>query len=238
VTFSVAIKLVRISALKGGYMQNFTGPHKKAIAGRGCALGILLFCFSGFAVASDAISSTANTTQTASSAATLVEAIPSVNSVATPAIPALNPAQVTSPVNSPKPISTPQKINSSSQLANLIGGLALILVLIYGLSWFVKRFTQGGFMHNPTMKIVSAMPLGTRERLMLVDVGGKQLLIGVTATQINTLHVFDEPVVNAEKEQSEKSPPAASEFSQKLMAILQQKNFTSPDDDTHKKSNS
>ena len=88
-------------------------------------------------------------------------------------------------------------------------------------------------MQNPSMKIVSSMPLGTRERLLLVDVGGKQLLLGVTATQINTLHVFDEPVVPAEKPQ-----PIGSDFSQKLMAILQQKNITSPDDATHKKSNS
>ena len=215
-------------------MQNFTGSHKKAIAGRGYALGILLFCVSISAFANDAATTTQSPPIAATNATT--ETSPT-NSVETSAA-STTPVQTNSPVTAPKPTGAPQKINSSSQLANLIGGLALILVLIYGLSWFVKRFTQGGFMHNPTMKIVSAMPLGTRERLMLVDVGGKQLLIGVTATQINTLHVFDEPVVNAEKGQAEKSQPAASEFSQKLMAILQQKNFTSPDDDSHKKSNS
>ncbi|RYY04182.1 MAG: flagellar biosynthetic protein FliO [Gammaproteobacteria bacterium] len=215
-------------------MQNFTGSHKKAIAGRGYALGILLFCVSISAFANDASTATQSPTVAATNA---TAETPSTNSVETSAAIITIPVQ-NSPVTAPKPIGSQQKINSSSQLANLIGGLALILVLIYGLSWFVKRFTQGGFMHNPTMKIVSAMPLGTRERLMLVDVGGKQLLIGVTATQINTLHVFDEPVVNAEKSQSEKTQPAASEFSQKLMAILQQKNFTSPDDDSHKKSNS
>lgn len=127
----------------------------------------------------------------------------------------------------------PQTSSSASQLASLLGGLILILGLIYGLSWFVKRFSQGAFMQNPTMKILSAMPLGTRERLLLVDVGGKQLLLGVTATHINTLHVFDEPVV-----QEEKSAPVASDFSQKLMAILQQKNISVPDDAAHKKSNS
>jgi flagellar protein FliO/FliZ len=129
-----------------------------------------------------------------------------------------------SPVTTFKPAATPQKISGTSQLASLLGGLALILVLIFGLSWFVKRFSQGGLMQNPTIKMVSAMPLGTRERLMLVDVGGKQLLLGVTATQINTLHVFDEPVVTL----TEKSQAASSDFSQKLMAILQQKNLQQP----------
>lgn len=133
-------------------------------------------------------------------------------------------------VNISKPvIPAPQKISSTSQLASLLGGLMLILVLIFGLSWFVKRFSQGGFMQNSTIKMLSAMPLGTRERLMLVEVGGKHILLGVTAANINTLHVFDEPVVS-----SEKNNTASSDFSQKLMAILQQKNTAGSNSSEHK----
>lgn len=201
-------------------MQNFTGFYKKSIAGIGCVLSI--FLLSQFSFANESALLAENKTPATNVAEN--NAVPSGEST----------SQVTvAPVSTAKPIATPAKTNNASQLASLIGGLALILVLIYGLSWFVKRFSQGGFLHNPTLKIVSAMPLGTRERLMLVDVGGKQLLLGVTATQINTLHVFDEPVV-----QSEKTQPVTSDFSQKLMAILQQKNFSSPDDNAHKKSNS
>jgi flagellar protein FliO/FliZ len=112
------------------------------------------------------------------------------------------------------------KPSTASQLASLLGGLLFILALIFGLSWFVKRFSQGGFMQNPAMKVVAAMPLGTRERLMLVAVGDKQILLGVTATQISNLHVFDYPVVTAGDKE------AGSDFSQKLMAILQQKNIS------------
>lgn len=122
-----------------------------------------------------------------------------------------------SPINStPAHVSKP---NTASQLANLLGGLILILILIFGLSWFVKRFSQGGLMQNPVFKVVGSMPLGTRERLMLVSVGDKQILLGVTATQISNLHVFDYPVASVDKE-------PASDFSQKLMAILQQKNIS------------
>ena len=67
------------------------------------------------------------------------------------------------------------------------------------------------------MKIVAAMPLGTRERIVVIEVGGQQLLLGITATQINTLHVFSEPVVDTQ------SVTGQSEFGKKLMAILQQK---------------
>jgi flagellar protein FliO/FliZ len=131
----------------------------------------------------------------------------------------LLPAATVSPttISTNKPIlPEPEKISSASQLANLLGGLLLILGLIYGLSWFVKRFSQGGFMQNSTIKMLSAMPLGTRERIMLVDIGGKQILLGITATNINALHVFDEPVVNT----AENPASVTSDFSQKLMMLL------------------
>jgi flagellar protein FliO/FliZ len=111
------------------------------------------------------------------------------------------------------------KTSSATQLANLLGGLALILGLIYALSWFVKRFNQGGFTQSSAIKMLAAMPLGTRERLMLVDVGGKQILLGITAQNINSLHVFDTPIVTA-TDANTKTP---SDFSQKLMALLQNK---------------
>jgi flagellar protein FliO/FliZ len=111
------------------------------------------------------------------------------------------------------------KTTSASQLANLLGGLALILVLIYGLSWFVRRFNQGGFMQNSVIKMLATMPLGTRERLMLIDVGGKQILLGITAQNISSLHVFETPVITA----TETNIKNSSDFSQKLMALLQKK---------------
>jgi flagellar protein FliO/FliZ len=130
--------------------------------------------------------------------------------------------------------SSEKKTSSASQLANLLGGLGLILVLIYGLSWFMKRFKHGGFMQNSTIKMLASMSLGARERLMLVDVGGKQILLGITASSINSLHVFDSPVIISGAEATSKN---TSDFSQKLMALLQQKNMTASDSTTPKNIN-
>ena len=205
-------------------MKNFTGLHKKSIAGSRCGIFLLLLLTSCFTWAAEPAA-----TSVSDPATNQIAAENNVSQAVSPPINATNTSvATTSPVTSLKPAST--KTNSASQLASVVGGLAIILVLIYGLSWFVKRFAQGGFAQNASMKIISSMPLGTRERLMLVEVGGKQLLLGVTATQINTLHVFDEPVIAAEKSQ-----PAASDFSQKLMAIIQKNN--SPDMNAPKNSN-
>jgi len=211
-------------------MKNFTGSYKKSTAGIACALGI--FFMSTVVHSSTTEIASSQSVATSSSAASVAENIVvehhtlenSNSSIQSPVI-------ANASINVPKSM-PPQTTSSASQVASILGGLIFIVVLIYGLSWFVKRFSQGGFMQNPSMKIVSTMPLGTRERLLLVDIGGKQLLLGVTATQINTLHVFDEPVVLAEKPQ-----PIVSDFSQKLMAILQHKNVVSPNDTAPKNSN-
>lgn len=111
------------------------------------------------------------------------------------------------PVNQP---------GTGAQLLSVTLALVFIVALIFAVSWFIRRFGSGAFVQTGQMKIVAALPLGTRERLMLVDVAGKQLLLGVTATQINCLHEFAEPVITGEA-------AGSSDFSRKLMAILQQK---------------
>ena len=111
------------------------------------------------------------------------------------------------------------RINSGTHLASVAVGLVFIVALILVLGWFLRRFNQGGLFNNSSIKIIASLPLGTRERLAVIDVGGQQLLLGITATQINTLHVFDEPII-APGDNS----PATSEFGKKLMTLLQQKN--------------
>lgn len=106
-------------------------------------------------------------------------------------------------------------IGSGAHLLNVTLGLLFILALIFSISWFVKRFGQGAFSGNGSLKIIATLPLGTRERIVLIDAGGKQLLLGITPTHINTLHVFETPVITSAAEANN------TEFSRKLMALLQ-----------------
>ncbi len=122
------------------------------------------------------------------------------------------------------------QIGSGGHLLNVTLGLLLIIGLIFGLSWFVKRFSQGTFSGNSHLKIIATMPLGTRERIVLIDAGGQQLLLGITPTHINTLHAFDAPIATDSMEAN------TSDFGRKLMAILQRPNTTN--DDSNNNNNS
>jgi flagellar protein FliO/FliZ len=102
----------------------------------------------------------------------------------------------------------------AGQVFTVLAGLAFVLLLVFGCGWFVKRFGGMQTARSGAIKVVSVLPVGSRERLALVEVGGQQLLLGVTAQQITTLHTFDEPVVEATNSKN------TSEFAQKLQQML------------------
>lgn len=103
---------------------------------------------------------------------------------------------------------------SGGQVFTVVAGLVFVLVLVFGCGWLVKRFSGMPSARTGAIKVISVLPVGSRERLALVEVGGQQLLLGVTAQQINTLHTFDEPVVDAADLKNN------SEFAQKLHQMM------------------
>ena len=98
-------------------------------------------------------------------------------------------------------------------MLTLGAGLLAVLALIFGCAWIVRR--MGGMTGGTTraIKVVSVMPMGTRERIALIEVGGTQILVGVTPSTIRTLHVFDEPVVSA-------GEPVSGDFARKLQGMI------------------
>lgn len=86
--------------------------------------------------------------------------------------------------------------NPTTGIEDVAFSLAIVLVLIFALAWLVKRFAPGAARGSTKhMQVLSTLPLGSKERLMLVDVAGTQMVLGVSAEGINCLHVFSEPVI-------------------------------------------
>jgi len=84
--------------------------------------------------------------------------------------------------------------NVTSHLLQTTLGLLAVLAVIVAIGWAVKRFgnLRGGIQGQ--MKIVGGISLGTRERVVLLQVGDQQLVLGVAPGQIRTLHVLDQPL--------------------------------------------
>ena len=68
-------------------------------------------------------------------------------------------------------------------IGSLLLVLAILLVMVFAARWFMQRRPQGG----RRLRFVEAMALGSRDKLLLVEVDGKSLLLGVTGQNIRLL---------------------------------------------------
>ncbi len=101
------------------------------------------------------------------------------------------------------------------QLTQLVLGLLLVLGLIFALAWLLRRVQHAGPRQGQMIELISSRALGARDRLVLVQVGNEQILLGLTPGRITPLHVLKEPVsVPSPTEQ------ATPEFARRLMELL------------------
>ena len=102
----------------------------------------------------------------------------------------------------------------SSQLGQMLLGLLLVIGLIFALAWMMRRVQRIVPRGGQVIKVLATQPLGPRDRLLLVQVGSEQVLLGFTPGNITTLHVLKEPVHLPDTE------PATGEFAQRLMELF------------------
>jgi flagellar protein FliO/FliZ len=95
--------------------------------------------------------------------------------------------------------------DNSSKALDVSLGLIFILILIMALAWFMKKMGYSNLTGQGQLKIIASLNLGQKEKIALIQVGKQQLLIGMTAQQINTLHVLDEVLDETELSSDDKS---------------------------------
>ncbi|MFY0747298.1 MULTISPECIES: flagellar biosynthetic protein FliO [unclassified Pseudomonas] len=100
------------------------------------------------------------------------------------------------------------------QLTQLVLGLLLVVGLIFVLAWLMRRVQSIGPGNAQVIEMIGSRSLGPRDRLVLVQVGEEQILLGITPGRITPLHVLKTPVPTTQ------SQPATPEFAQRLMELL------------------
>ncbi|AGN79972.1 flagellar protein FliO/FliZ [Pseudomonas putida] len=115
------------------------------------------------------------------------------------------------------PAATPATAPGSlgGQLAQMVFGLLLVVGLIFFLAWVLRRMQSTAVKGGQVIEIVGSRAIGPRDRLLLVQVGKEQILIGHTPGSIEALHVLAEPV-----EVPAGARQATPEFAQRLMELM------------------
>lgn len=100
-------------------------------------------------------------------------------------------------------------------------GLATVLALIFLCGWAARRLGLRQSGSGRLLKVVSSTMVGQRERVVVVEIGGSWLVLGVAAGQVRALHTMPAehlPEVQSASTASGMTPAAA--FSQKLLESI------------------
>lgn len=92
----------------------------------------------------------------------------------------------------------------------MVVGLLAVLAVIFSLSWLARRLNLAVPGAAVNMKVVSALSVGQKEKILLVEVENRRLLLGVTPQQISVLQEMGE------------APPkvADGDFANRMQALL------------------
>ncbi|VVE08368.1 flagellar biosynthesis protein FliO [Pandoraea horticolens] len=101
-------------------------------------------------------------------------------------------------------------------------GLVLVLALLFGLAWLAKRFGLQRPLGGGNVRIVGSAAVGQRERVVVVEVAGDWIVLGVAPGQVRSLHVIDAdrvadmPAAPTVAQPGAQASRAAQAFAQKL----------------------
>ncbi len=107
-------------------------------------------------------------------------------------------------------------------VVRIILALLLVLAMIAGLAWMLRRYgpVQGAV--SGEMRVLASLSVGHRERVVLVQIGETQLLLGVAPGRVQTLHVLDRPVTGAGGGLAASQEAQGGPFAERLRRMMQQ----------------
>jgi flagellar protein FliO/FliZ len=110
---------------------------------------------------------------------------------------------------------------NSGYLVQLILGLIFVLVCILALAWLTKRINRFQSSTDGSLQVLGGISMGARERVVLVQVGSTQLLLGVAPGRINMLHQLEQPLEKTDSSvQGRGVMPFSKGFAETLSATL------------------
>ena len=80
---------------------------------------------------------------------------------------------------------------ASGDIAAWSIGLLIVLSVFFLCVWGVRKLSGLTVSGAEKMRVVGGLSLGMREKVILLQVGRKQLILGVTPGRIETLHVLE-----------------------------------------------
>ena len=112
--------------------------------------------------------------------------------------------------------------SATGSVFTMLLGLVAVLALMVGLAWLFKRTgLVKGAGSNAVAKIIGGVSVGTRERVLVIEVAGKWIVVGVAPGRVNTLATM--PRQEHAENSTSTSAPAAN-FASWLKQTIEKRN--------------
>jgi flagellar protein FliO/FliZ len=77
--------------------------------------------------------------------------------------------------------------SATVSILKMIVGLIVVLGVMAALAWGAKRFLPHANHHNNVVKIVGGTSVGNRERVVVLEIADRWIVVGVANGQVNAL---------------------------------------------------
>ncbi|WP_343587153.1 flagellar biosynthetic protein FliO [Herbaspirillum sp.] len=78
--------------------------------------------------------------------------------------------------------------SSGGSVLTMLLGLVAVLALMAGIAWLFKRFGLAqNLAGNAAARVIGGVSVGTRERVMVIEVGDQWIVVGVAPGRVNAL---------------------------------------------------
>jgi flagellar protein FliO/FliZ len=91
------------------------------------------------------------------------------------------------PVVAAQPVLANTMSPAAGSLLQTILALTFVLALLGALAWLMKRFGPRSHVGTVPIRLVGALSLGGRERIMVVEVGNQWIVVGASPGRVNAL---------------------------------------------------
>ena len=118
----------------------------------------------------------------------------------------------------PAPTLPPAPADLGASALQMAFGLVVVLALLLGALWLLKRINQPRGPAAGLLRVIAGVAVGQRERVVILELGGSWLVLGVAPGQVTTLAEIPRQELPAGAQ-----PPTAGEFPAWLKRVVEQR---------------
>lgn len=88
----------------------------------------------------------------------------------------------------PAATAAPTPIGTGSSVLQIFGSLAVVIATILVIGWIARRLRQTPRSRNSALRVIDEIAVGNKERVVLLEVDGMRLVLGVGDGRVAILH--------------------------------------------------